>query len=415
MITRFAVRAAAIAIVVLWTGSALALDAKTGNPVIDRAVGLVEEHFFSADALPVFRATVAEVAAEAAARPASDPMAVGAAVDRILASLNASHTARYTPDTVAYYELADVFRYAIREDVRRLFPPQGRVSYDGIGIATRTIDGKLFVSDVYDDGPAAEAGVLLGDEVLSADGAPFAEIGSFKGKAGRTVDLEVRRTADGAPLTLPVKVENLQATEALVDAIAGSVRVIDAGGKKIGVIHLWTYTSDRVTGILYEELGGGRLEDIDGLVLDLRSRWGGAPADAAETFVGGTGDMTLTGRDGEITYANTRFHKPVVAIIDEGSRSGMEILAYALKKNGIPLVGTTTAQDVVAGTGYLLPDDSLLVLAVADVHVDGVRLEGKGVSPDIAVPFDIRYANGADPQFDAALAEMEKRLSAGVN
>jgi C-terminal processing protease CtpA/Prc len=168
-----------------------------------------------------------------------------------------------------------------------------------------------------------------------------------------------------------------------------------------------------VSEILSYELGGGRLANVDGLVLDLRSRWGGAPADAAEIFVGDTPEMRMIENDGEVHYTNTRWRKPVVAIIDEGTRSGMEILANALKLNGIPLVGSKTAGAVVAGRGFLLPDDSLLVLAVADVLVDGGRLEANPVEPDIEVPFDFRYAGGTDPQLDAALGEMAKRLSEG--
>lgn len=409
-------RGAAILLVPFWLGTAAADDfSPAGDPVFDRAVRLVEQRFYATDALPAFRETVAELK-EAAGGDV--PVSVDDAIAAALASLGASHTARYTQDRVDYYELADVFRYAIRNDVRRLFPPEGRVAYDGIGIASRTIDGRVFVTDVYDGGPAAEAGLMAGDEILSVDGAPFAEIGSFKGKAGAIVPLQVRRTAGAAPITVSIQVQRLQPQEAFLKAISDSIRVVERDGRRIGVVHLWMYTSDEVTGILARELGGGRLKDIDGLVLDLRSRWGGAPADAAETFVGGTADMTMTDRDGDIRYVNTRFEKPVVAIIDEGTRSGMEILAYALKKNGVPLVGATTAKAVVAGTSYLLPDDSLLLLAVSDVHVDGTRLEGVGVAPDIAVPFDIRYANGDDPQMDAALAEMGRVLAEageGVN
>jgi C-terminal processing protease CtpA/Prc len=257
---------------------------------------------------------------------------------------------------------------------------------------------------------------MAGDEILSADAAPFAEVGSFEGKAGKTVHMEVRRAAATPAIVIPVKVERLQPERTFLKAISDSIRIVERDGHRIGIVHLWTYTSDGVADILAEELGGGRLKDVDGLVLDLRSRWGGAPADAAEMFVGGTGAMTMTNRDGEVNYVNTRWGKPVVAVIDGGTRSGMEILAYALKKNGIPLVGETTAKAVLAGTTYLLPDDSLLLLAVSDVHVDGARLEGVGVSPDIAVPFDIRYANGADPQMDAALTEMSRVLAGeGVN
>jgi carboxyl-terminal processing protease len=408
-------RAAAILIVPLWLSSASAeMLRPAGDPVLDRTVELVERNFFDTDALPAFRAAVAELKAEAA----DAPVLRDEAIDRALASLAMSHTARYTQDRVDYYELADVFRYAIRRDTRRLFPTEGTVIYEGIGIASAVIDGARFVTDVYDGGPAAEAGLMAGDQILAVDGAPFEEIGSFRGKAGEIVQLLVRRTADAAPIVVSVAVAKLQPQEAFLKAIADSIRIVESDGRRIGVIHLWMYTSTEVTQILNRELGGGRLADVDGLILDLRSRWGGAPADAAEIFVGGTGNMVMTGRNSEPRYVNTRFDRPVVAVIDEGSRSGMEIYAHALKKNGIPLVGVTTARAVVAGTAYLLPDDSLLVLAVSDVHVDGERLEGRGVDPDIVVPFDIRHAAGADPQMDAALAEMGRLLAedgAGVN
>jgi carboxyl-terminal processing protease len=326
---------------------------------------------------------------------------------------NTSHTARYTPDAVAYFELLDVFRFNYRRDLRRLFPRDGEITYDGVGMATIPIDGNIFVSDIYDGGPASRASLKVGDEILAADGGEFAEVDSFRGKAGSDVVLTLRRSADGPDLDIKVRVERLQPSEALLEAISSSVRVVDRDSRRIGYIRIWAYTRHEVGGILNSALGGGRLADVDGLILDLRSRWGGAPADAAELLVGGTPEMRMIDRDGDVRHVNTRWRKPVVAIIDEGTRSGMEIFANALKENGIPLVGTATAGDVVAGRGYLLPDDSLLVLAVADVLVDDKRLEGNPVQPDIEVPFDIRYADGADPQLDAALDAMMMRLTEG--
>ena len=102
----------------------------------------------------------------------------------------------------------------------------------------------------------------------------------------------------------------------------------------------------------------------------------------------------------------TSWRKPVVGIIDGGSRSGIEILAHGLKRAGAPLVGTKTAGDVLAGRAFRLRDNSLLELAVLDVRVDGVRLENNGVTPDVEVPFTLPYADGADPQFDRAVDEM---------
>jgi carboxyl-terminal processing protease len=45
----------------------------------------------------------------------------------------------------------------------------------------------------------------------------------------------------------------------------------------------------------------------------------------------------------------------------------------------------------------------LLYLAVVDVLVDGERLEGKGVIPDIEVPSPLEYAQGKDPQLEKAV------------
>ncbi len=259
--------------------------------------------------------------------------------------------------------------------------------------------------------PAAKAGIKAGDEILSADGKPFEEIGSFNHKAGSTVAVEVRHTAGAAPVTIPVSVEKTSPLATYMEAIRDSARIIDQGGRRVGYVHLWTGAGD-LTGVLNEVLAT-TLKDADGIVVDMRSRWGGGPADAAEAFVGGSADMIVTENDGKPQYANTRFRKPVVAIIDEGTRSSMEIMAYGLKKNGIPLVGAPTAGDVLAARAFALPDDSILELPVADVTVDGQRLEGNPVTPTVPVAFDVRYANGADPQMDAALAELGKKLAGG--
>lgn len=57
---------------------------------------------------------------------------------------------------------------------------------------------------------------------------------------------------------------------------------------------------------------------------------------------------------------------------------------------------------------FLLSDGHLLYLAVVDVLVDGERLEGKGVIPDIDVPFTLEYAEGKDPQLEKSLEVLAK-------
>lgn len=389
---------------------------KSGNAVFDRAVRLVMDNFHDVSALDGF--------SQAVSREVTDPQSplgkdspeerVDRAIDAVLASLQASHTGRFKPDTIDYFELADVFRGAIRNDMRRLFPPEGDASYPGIGMIAKPVNGRLFVSDVYDGSPAAKAGVVAGDEVVSVDGAPYHEIRSFAGRVGQTVELKLRRRPDAALITRKVQVAALRPLRTFEQAIADSAAIVEHDGRKIGYIRLWTLAAPRSMQAVAEALAEGRLKDADGLVLDLRGRWGGGSSDAAELFLGNTPPFRLIPRSGEDMLANVRWRRPVVALIDEGTRSGLEVFAYALKSNGIPLVGSRTAGALLAGRAYLLPDDSLLELAVSDAVIgDDVRLEGNGVLPDVPVTFTLPYATGQDPQKEAAIEEMRRILARG--
>jgi carboxyl-terminal processing protease len=52
----------------------------------------------------------------------------------------------------------------------------------------------------------------------------------------------------------------------------------------------------------------------------------------------------------------------------------------------------------------------MLLYGAVMVVVDGKRLEGVGVEPDIEVPFDIRFAGGRDIQLERAKDEMVKLI-----
>jgi carboxyl-terminal processing protease len=75
-----------------------------------------------------------------------------------------------------------------------------------------------------------------------------------------------------------------------------------------------------------------------------------------------------------------------------------------------PVFGTKSEGAVLAARAFLVQDDSLLLLAVADVAVDGERLEGVGVTPTLEVPSPLPYAGGKDPQLDAAVAALARQI-----
>jgi carboxyl-terminal processing protease len=397
---------AAVGVLRFDRGASAEVDAlPAAPPLIEEVSRLVSEHFY--DRAVVERVWAEARAAHTAALPADATSAeVAAALDAMLDELGASHTEHYVLGEIAYYELLDVFaRDEFAARLRTLFP-NGRIAYTGIGVVPRALEGRVFLAAVYHGSPAERAGLLVGDEIVSADGERFDPIDSFDSKAGVPVRLEVRRVEAGPIFPVEVMPRRIRPNEFFLSAMRASVRVIEREGRRWGYVRVWSYARRQYHRLLIEELAEGRLKDVDGLVLDLRGGWGGAQPEYTELFVGGAPIMTYVGRDGRENFANFRWRRPVVVLVDEGTRSGKEVVTYGLKRQGVRVVGTRTAGALLAGRGFLLRDGSLLVLAVADVRVEGERLEGRGVMPDVVVPFRLPYAAGHDPQLDAALAEL---------
>jgi carboxyl-terminal processing protease len=362
----------------------------------------VRDHFYD----PTFRgldwAAVGQRYRPLAAAAASD-IERSAVINRMLSELAASHTGHYTASDPAYFQLLDIFSGALRQPLKRLFP-DGQVAYPGIGIFTTQLDGKTFISGVLDGLPARKAGLIVGDEILAADAKPFHPIDSFATKVGQGVTLTIRRRANGPTEDVSVVPERIKPNEAFLQAMEESGRIIDAHGVKIGYIRVWSYAGTQYQRLLERELSSGKLKDADALVWDLRDGWGGAEAEYLHLFTGRAPITTLINRDGRKSMANVTWGKPVAMLVNGGTRSGKEILAYGFKAYGVgEVIGSRTAGAVLAGRAHLLGDGSLLFLAVADVLVDGQRLEGVGVMPTIPVPFPLPYAQGQDPQLDRAV------------
>ena len=330
-------------------------------------------------------------------------------IDRMLAELGASHTARYRQNDPAYYQLLDIFSGSLRRPLQRLYP--NGVRYPGIGLFTKESGGRLFVSGLIAGLPAEKAGLLVGDEIVDVDGKTFEPLGSFTGKVGQDVTLHIRRTADGAIMPITLSPSWIYPADAFENAMAAGAQVIESGGKKIGHVRIWSYAGGRYQDMLEQLLSTGKLKDVDALVWDLRDGWGGAQPYYLDIFSKLGPTMEMTERNGDHEFVNVKWRKPVALLINGGSRSGKEVLAYGFKNYQVgEVIGTRTAGALLAGRAYLLYDDSLLLLAVNDVAVDGERLERVGVAPTIEVPFPLEYAAGKDPQIDKAVEVLTRQI-----
>jgi carboxyl-terminal processing protease len=334
-------------------------------------------------------------------------------INAMLAELGTSHTQLYTPEDTAYYQLADIFIDSLRRrGLDRIFP-SGEIGYSGIGAFTNEDDQRrTVVTGVVEDTPAHQAGLLIGDEILAADDLPFRPVTSFRDKVGVPVTLSIRRDPGGPPMTLSVTPAAIHPNAMFLRGLQASGRVVTtANGVRVGYVHVWSYAGGVYQRALEDQIVDGPLRDADALVWDLRDGWGGAKPQYLDLFNPNAPTTQMTDRSGHITIEDVKWRKPVAMLVNRGTRSGKEVLAYGFKQYHLgEIIGTQTAGAVLAASAFLMDNGDLLLLAVADVTIDGQRLEGVGVRPTIEVPFDPIYAAGRDPQLDRAVQVLSERI-----
>ncbi|MEJ2088836.1 MAG: S41 family peptidase, partial [Gammaproteobacteria bacterium] len=333
--------------------------------IFDEAVSLVEERFFDPDMGGLNWDDEVAMARERLG-PDADRETLAEALNTLLARLGASHTEFLTRDDPRWYQLVGVFIDGY-EPLRQALAPylaNGAPVFAGIGVLLENREGQTFVSGVLDGFPASEAGLLVGDRLVTANDQPFHPIRSFAGQDGRPVRIGVERTP-GHRLELEVVPVLIDARNMFEQAMRASTRTITADGAQIGYIRAWSYAGRRYQDIVAGELINGSLKDTDAFVLDIRGGWGGADPSYLNLFSERAITAVSTTRDGTETRFASGWSRPVVLLVDEGSRSGKELLAYgfrALHKG--PIVGETTAGAVLAGQINALSDGSVLFVAV---------------------------------------------------
>jgi len=206
--------------------------------------------------------------------------------------------------------------------------------------------------------------------------------------------LTVRRHLGQPPLRLFVRPYFEGFQNVVLKAARKSERVIRLIGIRIGYFHLWAGTHPKFKTAL--EHAVKRLRNrTDALILDLRDGFGGADPTFLDPFFASP------------SGTRAEYPKPLVLLINEGVRSGKEWITYHLKKRSRAiLVGEKTAGAFLAGQPFsVTPGDYLLYLAVSNPALPEVTepIEGVGISPDEAVPFERRYAASEDPQLARAL------------
>lgn len=269
----------------------------------------------------------------------------------------------------------------------------------------------IFVANVLDGSTAEQQGVRRGDRIISLDGVVpenstllrpsgsdpgLDSPGGFYLKVVDQIKIEFERIPDIGPrgvytLTLTPKKWNA------VCASKQSIAVKERFGLKMGYMHLWHLASMDVVIDLERALQTTFLE-CQGIVLDLRGR-GGTPENVKRV---------LTSFEKHSPYG-IRWSKSIVAIIDSGTRSAKEVLAFHLRRKNIAtLLGERTQGAVLGGKFQRLKDGAWLIVPTVDMRAMsmGVNLEAEGVEPHLKVKDKLQFANGEDKLKTAAFDEL---------
>ena len=368
--------------------------------LVDEIAGLVEQQFYSPAKMEKVGWKAAVEKARKAIAQAATPAARTAVLREMLAVLATSHTEFYPRDDPSYAALLSIYDRILSKSCGS--GPPFPVVHEDIGVFWKQSGNDWFVGGVLAGGPAASAGLKLGDRVATADGQPFSPVQSFAGKS--SVSLQIQSVQNGPLTRLDVAPTATRPIEEFRKATADSWQIVERNGKRIAYLHIWAWSSVEIQQTVQEAIAKSNGKKVDAFIVDLRDGWGGASPSYLEIFFQGVPLLESLGRDGERTAFDVQIRKPAVLLINDGSRSGKEPVAYGAKKHHLAtLVGERTAGAVTFGRPTCLSDGSLLYVAAADALVDGERLEGRGVSPDIQVPFDFRYAGGKDLQLERAL------------
>jgi carboxyl-terminal processing protease len=370
--------------------------------VFNKVDSLVRKHFYDASAMPVWD--------EASKKYSTDILnsstisELDSNINKALRSLKVSHTQFVTPNDEIFYFLKSLF--ASRSEKKQT-PP----NIDYVGAITGGVNAALGeVRYVLDGSPAQVAGVKIGDTILTVDGSPYIGQQSFKGTSGKKITLQLRRS-NNSETTVQLTPVAKNDYAAYVEAIGKSIRREKFPEGTIGYVHVWCGSEDAHDAI---EEAIDKLQDTDGLIFDLRDGYGGNYYDDLDAFYrppAAYPDFTTVWRNGKKHTSKMTYPKPVVTLINGGSRSGKELLAYSLKQTGrSTLVGEKTAGAVLAGRLFDINERAALYLAVAGGDVKGTILEGTGVSPDVEVRATPAERGQNDEQYAEAVRILRKKL-----
>lgn len=282
-------------------------------------------------------------------------------------------------------------------------------------------DGTLRVREVIALGPAAIAGLAVGDRIVAVDGQPLTRTDNLDARllntVGRRVELTVATGSTERRVAVrPVSTNSekgLLYRQWVTERRAYVARVSNG---RLGYVHMNDMSAEALDQ-LHLDLDAENF-GREGVVIDLRNNNGGFVNAYALDVFARRGYMTMTTRGSVAVPARTQLgqrslEKPTVLVVNQHTLSDGEDFTEGYRALGLgPVVGEPTAGWIIYTSNVTLIDGTSL--RVPFIRVDGA--DGKNMEL-VPRPVDIRVTrpvgesySGADSQLDAAVRALLDKL-----
>jgi len=272
---------------------------------------------------------------------------------------------------------------------------QTRGEFGGLGIEVTQEEGFVKVVSPIDGTPADEAGIEAGDFITHVDGETLLglvlddAVELMRGPVGSEIVITVVREGEAEPFDVTL-------TRATIQLTAATARTVG----ETAVLRLTTFNEQTYPkmkeGLEAQVEAAGGIENINGIVLDLRNNPGGLLNQAiaiSDAFLEEGEIVSTRGRelaDGDrvnATPGDLSQGKPIVVLINGGSASASEIVAGALQDHRRAIVvGTKSFGKGSVQTVMPLRGNGAMRLTTARYYTpSGRSIQALGVSPDIVV------------------------------
>lgn len=312
------------------------------------------------------------------------------------------------------------------------FNSEMSLSLEGIGAVLQIEDDYTKINSLVPGGPAAKSKAIgVGDRIVGVaqgDGEMEDVIGwrlddvvdKIKGKKGTKVRLQIlpegstSKTTEVSLIREKIRLEDRAAKLTIKSVGDQKVAVIDIPGFYVGL-------TDDVKPLLQTM----QKENVDKLVIDLRSNGGGALTEAISLsglFINSgpvvqVRDSNLKTRQDDDEDESVYFSGPLIVLVDRYSASASEIFAAAMQDYGRALIvgeptfGKGTVQqhrplsrlyDSMIGSDW--PELGSIQYTIQKFYrIDGGSTQLKGVTPDIMMPTGPEAAEQGETKEDNAL------------